>query len=171
MQDPMSELLSTWLKDSYTISDARFHLSLIASLILTAWAPNHRIKHQSDKVSSKVAKNANMVEYGSTLAWDLERKEAGWIAKAPLFHTWLIFISGVLVDTSPWWRLTNEKLEVKTVKLSDRTVAQLENREMLSKFHSRIRKFFPLIAVVRQSCDFIPFLQSGKGSMFQCSVV
>jgi hypothetical protein len=143
MQDPMCEMLSTWLKDSYTISDPRFHLSLIAALILTAWAPNHCIKHQSDKVSSKVAKNANMVEYGSTLAWDLEHKEAGWTARSPLFHVWLIFISGVLVDTSPWWQLTKEKLETKTVKLRDRTSAQLANREMLSKFQSKIRKFLP----------------------------
>ncbi|KAF8310815.1 uncharacterized protein EI90DRAFT_3139121 [Cantharellus anzutake] len=139
MGDALTQTLTTWLQNTYNISDARFHLSLIAALILTAWAPNHGIKHQKDEVPIKVAKNANMVEYASTLAWECERGRAGWVAKAPLFHFWLIFISGVLVENSPWWQLTNEKLEVKSTRVQNRTDAQLANRDILKNFQTKIQ--------------------------------
>jgi hypothetical protein len=145
LKDPMSQELTQWVNNSYDMADARFHISLIVALILTAWAPFHRVKHKEGKIPAERVKGANMVEYANSLVWDCEygQNQAGWKAKPPLFHLWLIFICGILVEDSPWWQRHEQRVQIKSIKLASRTPEQGRNAEIMTTFNSKLRKCFP----------------------------
>jgi hypothetical protein len=136
--------LTEWLKENYDGLDARFHISLIAALILTAWAPSHRIKQNEGNIPSERRKGANMVEYAHSLVWDHEywTTQSGWKAKVPLFHLWLIFISAIVVEESPWWQREEQKVRTQSIKKASRTPEQEENTNMMSAFHTKMRMYF-----------------------------
>ncbi|KAF8312292.1 uncharacterized protein EI90DRAFT_3137554 [Cantharellus anzutake] len=133
LKDPMSQELTNWVTESYDMSDARFHISLIAAFILTAWAPFHRVKHNEEKIPVERAKGANMVEYANSLVWDREygKTQSGWKAKPPLFHLWLIYICGIL-----------------SIKLASRTAEQGKNAEMMTTFNTKLQRKGVTIAVL-----------------------
>ena len=147
--DTLCNELTAWLSNSFNKSDARFHISLIAAIILTAWAPFHRVKAPEDASKKKHSKQANMVDYGKNLPWDQEygMKQSGWKARAPLFHLWLVFISGVLVDSSPWWERRRQKDKTSKKKPS-RTEEQERNIEIVTQFQGKLCKLFSLITLL-----------------------
>jgi hypothetical protein len=145
----MSQELTNWVTESYDMSDARFHISLITAFILTAWAPFHRVKHNEGKIPAERAKGANMVEYANSLVWDREygKTQSGWKSKPPLFHLWLIYICGILVEDSPWWRRHEQKVRTQSIKLTSRTAEQGKNAEMMTTFNSKLRECIPKLSV------------------------
>ncbi|KAF8342353.1 uncharacterized protein EI90DRAFT_3011842 [Cantharellus anzutake] len=150
LKDSFTAELTNWLKSAYSASNPRFKLALLASLIITAWAPNHRVKEISEKIPKKISLGANMREYGNNLCWDLEHGQsaAGWKARPPLFHLWLLFISGVLNTSSPWWGRRTLKEHCKGIKKADRTAEQALNDTMFSNFRDKHRSKGIVIAVL-----------------------
>ncbi|KAF8319884.1 uncharacterized protein EI90DRAFT_3132171 [Cantharellus anzutake] len=141
----MSQELTNWVTESYDMSDARFHISLIAAFILTAWAPFHQVKHNEGEVPVGWAKGANMVEYANSLVWDCEygKTQSGWKAKPPLFHLWLIYICSILVEDSPWWRRHKQKARTQSIKLASHTAEQGKNVEMMTMFNTKLQACKP----------------------------
>jgi hypothetical protein len=137
LDNPICNELTDWVTANYDGGDARFHISLIAALILAAWAPSHRVKI----VGGHAKGRDNMTEYAHSLPWDHEhgKSQVGWKQKEPIFHLWIIFISSVLVEGSPWWQRQEKKLRVRSIKKKARTTAQGDNASMMSKFNSKLR--------------------------------
>ncbi|KAF8316931.1 uncharacterized protein EI90DRAFT_3021473 [Cantharellus anzutake] len=140
LENPVCNELTEWLKENYDHLNARFHISLIAALVLTAWALSHQIKHNEGNIPSECKKGANMVEYAHSLVWDHEywTTQSGWKAKVPLFHLWLIFISAIVVEESPWWQREEQKVQTQSIKKASHTPEQEENTNMMSAFHTKL---------------------------------
>ncbi|KAF8305399.1 uncharacterized protein EI90DRAFT_3026971 [Cantharellus anzutake] len=91
-----------------------------------------------------------MVEYAHSLVWDHEywTTQSGWKAKVPLFHLWLIFISAIVVEESPWWQREERKVRTQSIKKASRTPEQEENTNMMSAFHTKLQRKGITVAIL-----------------------